>query len=172
MKRYHVLGIALLAGLVIGCSIPAHAAALPDLTAQLKPLPSLTVQDNYPITFWLTAIFGGSGALFGFFGLIAKVHAFVKAPRFWGFVGLVFLALNYLILSGWWGILIFGEAGRGYYFAATSYSAEYTRLADPTAFYGYWGYSLVLSLIYGFWCLLEWMHSNKTGPEDGHSAEA
>ncbi|ENS4749159.1 hypothetical protein ACE1EB_004413 [Salmonella enterica] len=25
MKRYHVLGIALLAGLVIGCAIPAHA---------------------------------------------------------------------------------------------------------------------------------------------------
>lgn len=28
MKRYHVLGIALLAGLVIGCAIPAHAASV------------------------------------------------------------------------------------------------------------------------------------------------
>ncbi|EIQ3230845.1 hypothetical protein LU140_004503 [Salmonella enterica] len=169
MKRYHVLGIALLAGLVIGCSIPAHAATAAS--------PSLTVQDNYPITFWLTAIFGGSGALFGFFGLIAKVHAFVKAPRFWGFVGLVFLALNYLILSVWWYVLAFNGVGDGYRYES------FVAYPDLNPLYGYWGYSLVLSLIYGFWCLLEWMHSNRKGPEEcykhgkpgtgnGHSAEA
>lgn len=169
MKRYHVLGIALLAGLVIGCSIPAHAESVAIAAgnhAATAASPSLTVQDNYPITFWLTAIFGGSGALFGFFGLIAKVHAFVKAPRFWGFVGLVFLALNYLILSVWWYVLAFNGAGDGYRYES------FVAYPDLNPLYGYWGYSLVLSLVYGFWCLLEWMHSNRKGPEDGHSAEA
>ncbi|EAX2259419.1 hypothetical protein AIP98_22415 [Salmonella enterica] len=168
MKRYHVISISVLLGLIAGLAVPTvtHAAALPDLTAQLKPLPSLTVQDNYPITFWLTAIFGGSGALFGFFGLIAKVHAFVKAPRFWGFVGLVFLALNYLILSVWWYVLAFNGVGDGYRYES------FVAYPDLNPLYGYWGYSLVLSLVYGFWCLLEWMHSNRKGPEDGHSAEA
>ncbi|EIX3308882.1 hypothetical protein MKB11_005020 [Salmonella enterica] len=157
MKRYHVISISVLLGLIAGLAIPtvSHAAGMAN--------PSLTVQDNYPITFWLTAIFGGCGAFFGFFGLIAKVHAFVKAPRFWGFVGLIFIALNYLILSVWWYSMAFNGVGDGYS------SEYYTRAADPTGLYAYWGYSLALSLIYGFWCLLEWMHSNK---QDGHSAEA
>ncbi|EDX8731921.1 hypothetical protein DAE87_004581 [Salmonella enterica subsp. enterica serovar Braenderup] len=163
MKRYHVISISVLLGLIAGLAIPtvSHAATAVS--------PSLTVQDNYPITFWLTAIFGGGGAFFGFFGLIAKVHAFVKAPRFWGFVGLIFIALNYLILSVWWYAMAFNGVGDGYFLAATEYSQAYTKLADPTGLYAYWGYSLALSLVYGFWCLLEWMHSNK---QDGHSAEA
>lgn len=35
MKRYHVIGIALLAGLIVGCAVPAHAKEKPLAVASL-----------------------------------------------------------------------------------------------------------------------------------------
>lgn len=46
MKRYHVLGIALLAGLVIGCAIPAHASTHRDRALCLTNSGTVSIYDN------------------------------------------------------------------------------------------------------------------------------
>ncbi|EDI2893909.1 hypothetical protein CDG24_25280 [Salmonella enterica subsp. enterica serovar Newport] len=122
---------------------------------------TILFSDSYPILYWLTAIFGGFGVVGGFFAIIFKLFMFTRKASVSGFFGLVFQALNYLILSVWWLVLCFDGGGNGYNSPATSYSNAYTVLPDPNPFYGYWGYSLALTLIYGFWCLLVWLYEQQ-----------
>ncbi|EFU5167506.1 hypothetical protein HT819_003913 [Salmonella enterica] len=134
---------------------------LPDVTAQLTQVADLTVAGTYPILYWSTAIFGGFSAFLGFFGFIYLVFMFTRKPTFWGFVGLGFNAIVYLIISAWWGILTFCDAGKGYSSDATSYSPAYTVFADPAPFYKYWAASAVITVVYIFWQLLTWLYSEK-----------
>lgn len=46
MKNYHIVSIALLAGLVIGCAIPAHAAQHRDRALCLTNSGTVSIYDN------------------------------------------------------------------------------------------------------------------------------
>ena len=170
MKNYHVVLVTLIAGVMLGCAVPAHAADYSHLWSDSSTLSSATgaidsigltaadytdselmFKNMYPVRFWITALLGGLSAVFGFFALIYGLFLFTRKPSIRSFFGGAFSVVSYLFFTGFWAVLIFDGVCDGHH---SDYIPENSHFPDLTALYWYWGLSALSCVVWGFWRFL------------------
>lgn len=109
----------------------------------------------YPITYWLTAIFGGLSTVTGFFALIYGLFIFTRKPTVKSFFAGVVSVCSYLFFSLFWYILALNGGGDGHAKEVYSFGTFDAVQPDLTPYYWYWGLSALACVVWGFWGFLK-----------------